>query len=399
MNRTLRVAILKMPDCTDGSLEPSLLSIDGVRVVAQLTLADELSVALKECRPDVLMVALGDKPAHLLLGQIGEVIKNRRELCVILAGPKRDPDLLLTAIRAGVREFAELPTRPELLIEILQKMLEGQPTRQMGKLLVFMGAGGGNGTSTVAGNVAVELARSGVGRVALVDLDIYTGQLAAMLDLFPTFTVLELCAIDHLEAEHARIESVMLKHSSGVHLLARPKEPTVDDLPQLKARAVEVIQHLQEMFDFVLVDVNPYTDVTEGRLATMADEIVLVAQPQINAVHNSAQLQRLLNQLQCDLNRLRLVINRVPRKLGSVRIDSVEKSLKRNVFWQIPEDYEAVSESLNLGIPLSEHATASKARCSIRDLAQALVRADHLEKKEPAARSGLLRRIFKDNVA
>ncbi len=97
--------------------------------------------------------------------------------------------------------------------------------------------------------------------------------------------------------------------------------------------------------------------------------------------------------------RLLLLLNRVHKKPGSVRIENVEKILKRNVFWEIPEDSACVSESLNLGIPLSEHATSSKVRCALRDMATAVIRPQPTEMTGGGKKGGLFQRMFKSNVA
>lgn len=398
MSGTLKIVILKTADCTDVTLKPALLGNTSIRIVAELTESDDPAVAVRQSRPDVLVVAIGAAPAGNLLNKIADLLKNKRELNVILAGPQRDSDLLLTAMRSGVREFVLLPTQADVFGEITQKIMEVQPARRTGKLLLVHGCSGGCGASTLAGNIAVEIARSGRGRVVLVDLDLYRGQLAPMLDVFPTYTLMDLCRLEPEDLDPARLDSALLTHDSGVRLLARPKDVVGDDI-EILHRTVDVIHELMDMFDYVIADMDLRLDVTEGKLVRMADEFILVSQPVLSSVRSAAEVVRQLEALQFDLTRLRLVLNRVPRKLGSVQIESVEKTLKRNVFWEVPEDYACVSESLNLGLPLSEHATSSKVRCSVRDLAMALVRPESAELHLGQQKAGLLKRFFRANVA
>ncbi len=398
MTRSLKIAILRADDCDDSTLKPALLAIDGVHVVGEIKPAGDLVASVRQYRPDVLLLTLGQADGARLLNGVSELMRHSRELSVVLAGPRRDPDLLLTAMRTGVREFIELPTRPEDLIEVLQKIMEVQPNRQTGKLILVHGSGGGCGASVLACNLAVEISRSGRGRVALVDMDLHRGQLAAMLDVFPTYNILDVCPLEGDDFDAGRLESALLKHDSGVRLLARPKELIDDDLRLLRSAAPEILHGLQDTFDYILVDFDLQQDVTGGRLSRMADEVLLVSQPVISSIRNASEIIQTFDAQGLDLDRLRLVLSRVPRKLGSVRIDSVEKSLKRNVFWEVPEDYVGVSESVNLGVPLGEHATSSKTRCSIRDLALAVTRADSggasADKKV-----GLFKRMFSHNVA
>lgn len=398
MSRALKTVIFRAKDCDDGTLRHALMGIDGAQIVAEVTEDDDLANSVNQNRPDILMLLFGHSAQRAVLDQVAALIKSKRDLSVILAGPDRDPDLLLSAMRSGVREFVQLPTDSEALIEVLQKILEVLPTRQSGSLIVVHGSGGGCGTSTVACNLAVEITQSGAGRVALVDLDLYRGQLAAMLDVFPTYTMLDVCRLDNDDLDHGRLDSALLKHDSGVRLLARPKELLPQDLGVL-ARIVDVVHGLIEMFDYVVLDFDLQTDLSDGRLVKMSDEFLLVCQPVIPAVRNASEVIRDLETMKFDTDRVRLVLNRVPKKPGSVRIENVEKSLKRNVFWEIPEDSACVSESLNLGIPLSEHATSSKVRCALRDMATAVMRPQATEITGGGKKGSLFQRMFKSNVA
>ena len=130
MARSLKTVVFKTPDCEDSTLRPSLLGIDGAQIVADLNQDDDLSKAVNQARPDVLIVIVGPADCRKLLDQVAGLLKTRRDLTVILAGPDRDPDLLLCAMRAGVREFVRLPTDPEALLEVLQKIIEIQPDLQ-----------------------------------------------------------------------------------------------------------------------------------------------------------------------------------------------------------------------------------------------------------------------------
>jgi len=398
MAQSLKVALLRTTDCSDTSVKPALNEIEGIRVMAELSLADDLVASLNQTRSDVLIVMLGESSAHLLLGQIGDLIKDNKDLSVILAGPKRDPDLLLTAMRSGVREFTELPVDPEHLLELLQKILEVKPTRQMGKCVVLHGSGGGCGTSTLACNLGVEIARSGRGKVVLVDLDMHMGQLGAMLDVPQNYSLLDLCTIVDDDVEPARLNDVLLKHSSGLRLVARPREMTGADIPLL-SRTVNILHHLMDMYDYILVDLDLKQDVTDGKIVTLADEFFLILQPVINSVRNASQLLRTLSSDDFQQDRLRLVLNRIPRKLGLLRKENIEKNLNNSIYWEIPEDYEAVSGSINMGLPLCEHATSSRACRSIRDLALAITTPGSDPNQAQVSREGFLKRLFQGNLA
>jgi pilus assembly protein CpaE len=387
----LTAAILRTSSLEDDTLIAALQDMEGVRIAADVQLDSGAETSIRQSRPNVLLVVLGGGSDPRVLERISALARAMPDTCTLFVGSQLNPEQLLAGMRAGVREFVTLPTTAQRLRDVLRTVTEAQPQRKCGKLIAFQGCGGGCGTSMLACNVAVEIVRSGRGSVCLVDLDLSTGQLAVMLDMPTRHSLLDLCnAGEDLDAQ--KISGALLKHDSGLKLLARPVEWCESDLPLL-TRSVEVVSRLLEMFDYVVVDLDIHADVTEGALLSRVDEMVLVAQPVTPMIRNAAAVVRKLDQAGLDGQRLRLVLNRMPKRLGSVRQDRVEKSLKQSIFWEIPEDYEAVSEALNLGVPLADQDTYSKARCSVRDLAAALSQ----NADGPVAQrksGGFLKRVF-----
>src|SRR5207302_1489643 len=90
-----------------------------------------------------------------------------------------------------------------------------------GRLLALLAASGGSGSSTLAVNMAVVLAKEQQ-RCALLDLKPGIGDLAALLDLKPQFNLADLC-LNVARLDRAMFEKMLAKHSSGVQLLASPQ--------------------------------------------------------------------------------------------------------------------------------------------------------------------------------
>jgi hypothetical protein len=106
---------------------------------------------------------------------------------VVALSKGKDPDEIIQAMRLGVREF--LVIGPELLASFSEAVLRlKQPTaadEPTGRIIGIMGAKGGVGTSSIAVNLAWGLSQVHAQRVALVDLDLYGGNQAFLLDMEP----------------------------------------------------------------------------------------------------------------------------------------------------------------------------------------------------------------------
>src|SRR5262249_55330801 len=135
--------------------------------------------------PDCVIVDLDTNPEHAF-----EVIENlcstKSAITVMAYSASTDRELLVRCMRAGAREFL---TEPVLETSAAEALVRASARREevrrqktsAGKLLVFVGAKGGSGVTTVAANFGVALAKHA--KVALLDLDLQLGEAALTLNL------------------------------------------------------------------------------------------------------------------------------------------------------------------------------------------------------------------------
>ncbi len=96
-----------------------------------------------------------------------------------------DPDLILQSMRAGANEFFTWPPPEETFHGAIRRTAARRETTQGAKptatTLVFFGAKGGAGTTTLAVNCGVELARLSKRSTIIVDLKPGLGEVALFL--------------------------------------------------------------------------------------------------------------------------------------------------------------------------------------------------------------------------
>jgi pilus assembly protein CpaE len=217
-----------------------------------------------------------------------------------------------------------------------------------GKLLVFLGAKGGSGTTTLACNFAVSLAQESGQSTLLIDLDLPLGDAALNLGIVAEYsTVNALQNSARLDANF--LTTLLIKHSSGVWVLAAPGK-----FPHFQASNESIDKLMavaREGFDNVVVDVGSRLDLTGTALFRDATAIYLVTQVGIPELRNS---NRLISQFFTNSSpKLEIVINRwAPRALG-VAEEHITKALTRPAQWKIPDDYATVRRMQNTATPLA----------------------------------------------
>jgi pilus assembly protein CpaE len=305
---------------------------------------------LLEQRYDVIIMDLDSNPEYAL--ELVESICASGTVTVMVYSAKADPDLLMRCMRAGAREYLTLPFAHHIVAEALVRAAArrpaNRPSRKVGgRMLVFFGAKGGTGVTTIACNFAVALAQDTTQSTLLIDLDLPLGDAALNLGLVADFsTVNALQDSGRLDASF--LAKLLIKHNSGLSVLAAPGK-----FPQYLA-SNESIDKLMAVarqdFDNVVVDVGSRLDLSGTALFREASTIYLVTQAGIPELRNS---NRLISQFfTAGGPKLEIVINRYQPKALGVGDEHITKALTRPAQWKIPNDYAAVRRMQNTATPL-----------------------------------------------
>jgi len=349
----LSIALIGPDEQRRKEAAAALLKCDGAEVREYSAYPASLDDVprLIEQRNDVIIIDLDSSPEYAL--ELVESICANGSATVMVYSSKPDSDLLVRCMRAGAREFLTPPFAHNTMAEALvrasaRRSATRLPRKTGGRLLVFLGAKGGSGVTTLACNFAVSLAQESGQSTLLIDLDLPLGDAALNLGIVTEYsTVNALQDADRLDA--AFLNKLLIKHSSGVSVLAAPGK-----FPQFHAtnEAInKLITVARQEFDNVVVDVGARLDLTESALFKDAFTIYLVTQAGIPELRNS---NRLIGQFfTVGSPKLEIVINRYePRSLG-VSDETITKALTRPANWKIPNDYSAVRQMQNTATPLA----------------------------------------------
>jgi pilus assembly protein CpaE len=291
---------------------------------------------------DAIVIDLDSDPEYAL-GLVGRLGINDAATVMVYSA-KAEPDLLVRCMHAGAREFLTLPFEHSILAEALVRAAARRPATRAarqasGRLLVFMGAKGGAGVTTLACNFAVALAQEPDQKTLLIDLDLPLGDAALNLGIVAEYsTVNALQATDRLDASF--LSKLLVKHNSGVSLLAAPGK-----FPQFHAsnEAIDKLMAVaRQEFDNVVVDVGSRLDLSGTSLFKDAFKIYLVTQTGIPELRNS---NRLISQYFTANNTdLEIVLNRYESRSLGVSEEYITKALTRPAKWKIPNDHPLVKK-------------------------------------------------------
>jgi pilus assembly protein CpaE len=204
-------------------------------------------------------------------------------------------------------------------------------------MYAFIGSKGGAGTTMLACNFAVALAKESGERTLLIDLDLPLGDAALNLGITAEFSGIDaLQQVDRLDGKF--LDQLLVKHSSGLWVLAAPGRfvQYQSDNEGIN-RLLQVARHA---FDNVVVDLGSRLELMGTTAYREATTVYLVTQASIPELRNS---NRLITQFfSAQVPKLEIVINRYESRVLGVSEEHITKALTRPAQWKIPNDYAAV---------------------------------------------------------
>ena len=334
--------------------------------------SDPVARRVRAANPDVTIVDIPSDNAPQALRAIELLHQEMPDTAIFAIGNLNQPQVIVNAMRAGAREFIERPTTTTDLLEAFVRLTTAQRRSRSegvrGKVFSVVNAKGGNGATTVAVNLALAL-QSVHGQTALVDLA-PLGHAALHMNLKPTFTVADATRNLH-RMDSSLLESFMTRHSGGLQLLAGTNIPTAVD--PSTAEFVRLFDMLVTHYRYVVVDSSSRFDAATRLIASLSENVLLVACSDVASLWSAARVQQYLGETG-SRERVRLVLNRF-RKVPGFSESDAEAAVGAKVIWRVPNQYFAISSAIDRGTPVMDQRNSEIARC-FAGLAQELTRND-----------------------
>jgi pilus assembly protein CpaE len=292
-----------------------------------------------------------------------------------------DSDLLLRCMRAGAREYLTLPldagTVAEALVRASALHSAVRPAKKTnGRLLVFLGAKGGSGVTTLACNYAVSLAQESRQKTLLIDLNLPLGDAAINLGMKTQYSIASAFQNASRLDSHF-LAGLLERHHSGLFVLAAPSELATT---YVSSEAIDkLLEVARQEFDYVVVDAGSRLDLQRKHLLDETATIYLVTQIGIPELRNS---HRLISQLSVHGSpKLEIVLNRYDPRSMDIDEGDIAKALTRPVQWRIPNNYAAVRKMQNTATPLTEED--SKISRAIKQMTRSVYGGEPLADEPP----------------
>ncbi len=362
------------------------LKQEGYEVIVASDGASGVEMAARE-QPDLVLmdVAMPRLDGYAATAQIRAAEKDRRVPIILLTSEATVKERV-KGLRAGADDDIVKPFNPAELMARIKALLardgagasSGTTVGTLGRLCVFYPAKGGVGTTTIAINTAIALARVLKRRTALIDANLQFGDLRVFLDLgLDNASIVNAITEPDLDADLLR--RLMVKHESGIELLLAPPDPAAADLVVERQRSLpatlsNILKLARQSFDYTLVDMSKAIDDFNLQLFDEADVIFVVMTADLSCLKNVRLVLETMDSLGYQKDKVQLVLNRSNAYTG-INVSNAEEALGRKVDHQVINEYRGAISALNSGAPFMASRPDSPLSKSVTAFAQEIDKA------------------------
>jgi pilus assembly protein CpaE len=328
-------------------------------------------------KPDLVFLAGFDPTEPRYIEEVEKLCLALPGAAIVALHPQAQPELLLSLMRAGVREVITDSASETLqqVIERAQLRTKGPSISNQGRVFGFVSSKGGDGSSCIAANLAFALAQVPDTRVLAVDLSLPFGDLDMYLTGNNHLQDLADISSQSERLDQSLLDSMVQHLSSTLDLI--PSPATFEKIVHIEPERVSRLIHLAANFyNFILVDLGSSFDQLGIWVLEHLDELCIVSTPSLPSLRRAGQLLKLSNEFEKPVSHIEIILNRADTsaRLSGTEIENI---IGRPIDKRLPSDFEAVQGSLLTGQPLLQAAPKSRLSRTIIEWASHLTGSNH----------------------
>ncbi len=316
--------------------------------------------------PPIVFVDISNETPDLI-----ETVKNIRLLTdkIVITSTDYSTDTIVKAMRLGAREFLPKPVIKNDLIRVVEMLSKPEAELEItaSKIITVYSNKGGIGKTTIASNLAAEIAKTTHDKVALVDLNLQLGDISTFLNLNPSFDVAYVIKNLIDKKEDTLLSAFEKYKDSKLYILSDPNY--IEQSESITPQQIECLfKTLQKSFPYIVVDMSSNIDPNSLKILDCSDLILFTTIVNIPAIRNAQRCLNLFKSRRYPSDKVKIIINRFMEN-DSITVEDIETTLGEKVYWKIPNNYFSIMESINKGLTVSEVNTNSNIANSFRNLA------------------------------
>jgi pilus assembly protein CpaE len=277
---------------------------------------------------------------------------------VALIGDNREITFYRKLMELGLTEYLPRPLTRDMVLDLLRPKLLGDAasgqTDRGGHVISICGAQGGAGATSIAINLALQLAEATKAKVALLDLHLQGGEAAVMLGVRPG-PGLRIALENPMRADTLFLERAAIEVNERVCLISADEDLDAQ-LDITEAGVRHVLGLLRQRFNFIVVDIPVPFPPSIHPVITLSRHVLVLLEAEVTGLRNAHALRSAVTNI-AGKDRVFTLLNRANRA-GGLPKATIVKALGAEPDIVIPDLGKGMTQAVNLGIPALKHVPA-----------------------------------------
>ncbi len=356
-------------DKNENSREILKSFMEGLEFVEEVKLFDDYKKGyeeIKQASNPIVVMDISDEFSGL--DEIAESLKLVTSK-IIITSVNYSTNTIIKALRLGAKEFLPKPVLREDLIRVMTMLSSISPDSEtsQSKIITVYSNKGGIGKTTIAVNLASELAKITKNKVALVDLNLQLGDISTFLNINPPFDVNYVIKRLLDKEENVFIKGFEKYKDTSLYVLSDPSY--IEQSESITTQQItDLFAALKKVFPYIVVDMSSSIDPISLKILDSSDWILFTTIVNIPAIRNAQRCLNLFRSRKYPKDKVKIIINRYMEN-DEIKIEDIENTLGEQVYWKIPNNYFTIMEAINKGTIISDVNSESNIGNSFRDFA------------------------------
>ena len=354
MDNNLNVLLIDRDENSRSVIKAYLTEIEGVGIAAEFSDFEEGFKLAGNSGRCIVVVDVSEN-----LDRISSAIKELKtlnsEAFVVALSNRASADVIIKALRSGAKEFIAKPVIKTEFVEIFKSIIKdinSEEAKDTCKIISTFTNKGGIGKTSIAVNLAVELAQMSKEKVALIDLNLQLGDVATFLDMTPPFAMDYIADnINNLD-EDELLKAMTRYKNTSLYVIADPLN--IDKSKDITAEQIKnILTALKKTFSYIVIDIGTNIDSKTITALDFSDLVLLIAIVNLPAIRSTQRCMELFDKLGYNADKIKLVLNRYMEN-EDIKTSDIEEVVKQKVYWKIPNNYLIMMSAINKGVPVNE---------------------------------------------
>lgn len=326
--------------------------------------------AVKELSRALIIVDISQFQEQVL-NFVSKITSEFPQCRVIALSDMPDVDLVVRAMRVGASDIVAIPLIKSdfdsAVEKIFDDLMQNKPKKSKCRIITIYSNKGGVGKTSVAVNLAYELAKITKENTALIDLNFRLGDVGAFLDLKPSFNISYMLQNLSKINEDFLLSTLEKYKDTSLYVLADP--PDFSQEKNIYSKNIDgLFNILRDTFSYVVVDTSGGFEKNSVTAIENSDLILLTSSVNLPALRNCQRCIEYFEKIGINKNKVQILINRFMEN-DEINAVDVEEVLGKNLYWKIPNNYFTMMSAANKGVPVSLVNADSNVALSYKNLA------------------------------